>query len=193
MNKQLMAAAFAAAVIASPAHATSVALATDGRWNEFDIDSLLSSDGGTGWIDEAYAGDDSALSFTFTIAAGSVGELTVVDTGFAGDTFRVTNGGALLGWTSAVAAGTSSGALVFDCGDALANAAYSHGTFVLGAGSYSISGALLQSVDGDLDATSGGVRLSVSSIPEPANGALMVAGVAALAALARRRKSARQI
>ena len=42
MNKQLMAVALAAAaVIAAPAHATSVALAADGSWNEFDVDSML--------------------------------------------------------------------------------------------------------------------------------------------------------
>ena len=193
MNKQLMAAALAAAVIAIPAHATSVALAADGSWKEFDVDAMLSSDGGNGWIDETYAGDDSALTFTFTIAAGSHGTLTVVDTGFAGDTFTITNGGAVLGTTSSVAAGTSAGALVFDANDALANTAYSNGVFTLGAGTYSIGGALLQSVDGDLDATSGAVRLSVSAIPEPANATLMIAGLAAVAALARRRKSATQI
>ena len=91
MNKQLMALALAAAaaVTAAPAHASSVALAADGSWNEFDVDSMSSSDGGNGWIDEVYAGDFSALSFTFTIAAGDRGTLTVVDTGFAGDTFTI--------------------------------------------------------------------------------------------------------
>jgi len=195
MNKQLMAAALAAAaaVTAAPAHASSVALPADGSWHEFDVDSMLSPDGGNGWIDEVYTGDDSALSFTFTIAAGDRGTLTVVDTGFAGDTFTITNGGAVLGTTSSVPAGTSAGATVFDYDAALANPAYSNGVFILGAGTYSISGALLQSVDGDLDSTLGGVRLSVSPIPEPTNPALMIAGLAAVAALARRRKSATPI
>ena len=191
MNKQLIAAALAAAAVIPPAaHATNVALAADGGWNEFDVDAMLSSDGGTAWIDEVYAGDDSALSFTFTIAAGAIGTLTVVDTGFAGDTFTVTNGAAILGTTSAVATGTSVGTLVFDANEALANPAYSKGVFTLGAGIYGISGTLLQSVDGNLDATSGAVRLSVSTIPEPANAALMLAGLAGVAALARRRQSA---
>ena len=82
---------------------------------------------------------------------------------------------------------------MFDYDAALANPAYSNGVFILGAGTYSISGALLQSVDGDLDSTIGGVRLSVSAIPEPTSGALMIAGLAAVAALARRRKSATRI
>lgn len=194
MNKPLMAAALAAAaVIAAPAQATSVALAGDGSWQEFDVDAMLSTDGGNGWIDEAYAGDDSALSFTFSIAAGSRGTLTIVDTGFAGDTFTVTDGGAVLGTTCGVAAGTSAGALVFDPEEALADPAYSRGMFTLGAGTYRIGGALLQSVDGDLDATSGALRLSVSPIPEPTNAALMIAGLAAAAALARRRQSAPRI
>jgi len=193
MNKQLMAAALAAAMIAAPAQATSVALAGDGRWNEFDIDAMLSPDGGNGWIDEAYAGDDSALRFTFTIAAGSHGTLTIVDTGFAGDTFTVMNGATILGTTSRVPAGTSAGALVFDADDALANPAYSRGVFTLSAGTYSIGGTLLQSVDGDLDATLGAVRLAVVSVPEPTDGALMLAGLAGLVALARRRRSTNSI
>ena len=45
MNKQLMSAALAAAAaIAVPAHATNVALAADGAWNEFDVDSFLAQD-----------------------------------------------------------------------------------------------------------------------------------------------------
>ena len=194
MNKQLMAAALAAAaVIAAPAHATSVALAADGGWNEFNVDSFLAQDFGNGWIDEDYAGDDSALSFTFTIAKGMHGTLTVVDAGFAGDTFAITNFGNALGSTSSVAAGTSSGSTEFDFDKALANPAYSDGVFTLGAGTYSISGSLLQSVDGDLDSTNGAVRLSVSAIPEPSTSALMLGGFAGLALLARRRKSANTI
>jgi hypothetical protein len=191
MNKQLMVAALAAAaLIAAPAHATNVALAADGHWNEFNVDSFLAQSGGTGWIDEDYAADNSALSFTFTIGQGMHGTLTVVDAGFAGDTFSVANFGNTIGATSGVAAGTSSGPTEFDFDAALANPAYSQGVFTLGAGTYSISGSLLQSVDGDLDATNGAVRLSVSAVPEPASSALMLGGFAALALLARRRKPA---
>jgi PEP-CTERM motif len=194
MNKQLMAAALAAAaVIAIPAHATNVALAANGAWNEFNVDSFLAQNGGTGWIDEDYAADDSALNFTFTIAQGMHGTLTVVDAGFAGDTFSVTNFGNAIGATSGVPMGTSSSPVEFDFDAALANPAYSHGVFTLAAGTYSISGSLLQSVDGNLDATNGAVRLSVSTVPEPASSALMLGGFAALALLARRRKPASAI
>lgn len=199
MNKQLMAAALAAAaVIATPAQATSVALAADGSWTEFNVDSFLAQDFGTGWIDEDYAGDGSALSFTFTIAKGSVGQLTVVDAGFAGDTFSVTNFGSTIGATSAVAPGTSAGSTEFSFDAALANPTYSNGVFTLAAGTYSISGSLLQSVfdsdlGTDLDATDGAVRLSISAVPEASSTALMFGGLAAIAMLARRRKSANNI
>lgn len=190
MNKLLLASAIAAAAaLAAPAHATTVALTGDGAWNEIDVGSF---DGSLGWIDNV---DNSALNFTFTIAAGHVGTLTVVDAGFAGDTFSVTNHGALLGNTSAVPVGTydplASGQFDFDA--ALADPTFSHGVFHLGAGTYDISGALLQSVlldDGSaLDATLGGLRLEVSAVPEPTGFGMMAAGLAGVAALARRRRA----
>ncbi len=191
MNKQMIAAALAAAaVIAAPAHATTVALPADGGWKDFTVDNSVAPAYGNGWIDYK---DGSPLSFSFTIAAGSVGTLTVVDAGFAGDTFAITNFGTVIGNTSGVATGTVEGPLEFDFDAALANPAYSHGVFTLGAGTYSISGWLLQSVLDDngaaLGSTDGGLRLSVSVVPEPTGAALLLGGLAALALLARRRKS----
>jgi hypothetical protein len=196
MNKQLMATALAAAaVIAAPAGATTVALAGDGGWNDFNVDSFIAADFGNGWIDDT---DGSALGFTFTIAPGRVGTLTVVDAGYAGDTFSVTNFGSTLGATSSVPVGTYDGSVdpVTGFDEALADPSFSRGVFRLQAGSYSIGGSLLQSVqfDGfDLDATTGAVRLTTSAIPEPSSTALMFAGLAAVALLARRRKSADKI
>jgi hypothetical protein len=191
MHKPLLAAAIAAALIAPAAHATTVAIAGDGSWNEFNVDSFLAQDFGNGWIDDSGA----ALGFTFTIGAGQHGVLTVVDAGFAGDTFTVTSNGSVLGTTSSVPVGDVFGGLEFDFDAALANPAYSHGTFTLGAGTYTIGGSLLQSVLDEngaaLDATNGALRLSVSAIPEPSDAALMFAGAAALGLLARRRKAAK--
>lgn len=191
MNKQMLAAALAAAtLIAAPVHATTVALAADGSWNEFTVDAQAAPAYGNGWIDYA---DGSPLSFTFTIATGSTGTLSVVDAGFAGDTFTLTNFATALGSTSSVDAGNVEGNVEFDFGAAFANPAYSHGVFTLGAGTYRISGALLQSVYDDiggsaLDATNGALRLSVASVPEPSGIALSLAGLAAVALLARRRR-----
>lgn len=192
MNKHLMAAALAvAAAAATPALATTVALPADGSWNEFTVDASVPPGHGNGWIDYA---DGSPLSFQFTIAAGHTGTLTVVDAGFAGDTFTITNGDATLGQTSAVPVGNVEGNVEFDFDAALGNAAYSHGVFTLGAGTYDISGTLLQSVYDDLagmdlDSTNGALRLTVSSVPEPSGIALSLAGLAAVALLARRRRT----
>jgi hypothetical protein len=194
MNKQLMAIALATtALMAAPVRATSVGLVADGKWMEFNVDSDLAADSGSGWIDEDYAGDDSTLNFTFTIAKGSVGKLTVVDAGFAGDTFSVTSFGNAIGATSGVPVGTRAGSTEFSFDAALADPAYSNGVFMLGAGAYSVSGSLLQSVDGNLDATNGALRLTTSAVPEPSRTALMFGGLAAVAVLARRRKSSRSI
>lgn len=185
----LCAAAVLLAALAAPAHATEVALPGDGTWLEFDVDSFAAPSFGTGWIDQA---DGSPLSFSFTVAAGHTATLTVVDAGFAGDTFAVTDHGAALGATSAVPAGTTGGEVVFDFDAALADPAYSRGTWTLGPGSYAIGGSLLQSVTMDgapLDATEGGIRLA-TSVPEPALPALLVAGLAVVGAAARRRKNA---
>ena len=189
MNKPLLCGALAlAAALAAPAHASTVALAADGQWNEFDIDSFAAPAFGTGWIDNT---DGSPLTFTFTIAAGQAARLTVVDAGFAGDTFTVTNFGAALGTTSSVATGTTAADPIFDFDAAYASPSFSHGVFTLGAGSYAISGWLLQSVLDDsgqaLDATSGAVRLS--AIPEATNAALLLAGLGALGLIARRRQA----
>ena len=195
MNKQLMAVALAAAaVIAAPAHATSVALAADGSWTEFTVDNTVGPAFGNGWIDYT---NGSPLSFSFTITAGNVGTLRVVDLGFAGDTFTITSNGGVLGTTSAVAVGNVDGSVEFDYAAALANPAYSHGVFTLGAGSYSLSGSLLQSVfdnysNVDLDATSGALSLTTAAaVPEASNAALLLAGLAGAALLVRRRQSAK--
>jgi hypothetical protein len=176
-----------AAAFAVPAHATSVALAADGQWNEFTVDSFTAQSFGTEWIDFA---DGSPLTFTFTIGAGRTGTLSVLDAGFAGDTFTVTNFGASLGTTASVAQGSIGGdAKGLD--DAWGDASFSRGVFTLGAGTYSVSGTLLQSVldDGgfDLDSTNGAVRLSV--VPESSPLAMLLAGAGLVGFIARRRPS----
>lgn len=192
-TRHVLAALALSATFSAPALAGDVALAANGQWQEFSVDSFLAQDFGIGWVDanDAY----SPLAFTFTIGSGATGVLTVVDAGFAGDTFRVTNFGSEAGFgaTSAVPAAVYDpiAPSIADFDLALADASFSRSAFMLGAGTYRISGSLAQSVTFDgspLNATIGGIRLTtVTPVPEPATSAMLVAGLGLLALLGRRR------
>jgi MYXO-CTERM domain-containing protein len=149
------------------------ALPGDGSWSSFDVDNFLASSGGVEWIDL----DGQALSFSFTIAAGQQGVLNIVDAGLAGDTFQVFNGATLLGSTSSVAVTSYDVAtpIVVDFDAAWADSSYSRASYTLGAGTYSITGLLDQSV-----------LLDGSPLPEPTGLVLAFAGLGALAARRRR-------
>ena len=191
------------AAFAAPAYATNIALTTDaaqigyGSWQEFNVSDTDSRSYGVEWIDFAdstSASFGTPLAFTFTIAAGEVGSFTVVDGGFAGDTFKVTNFGSDIGATSAVASTVYSSAP--DTGNnfdaALIDPAFSNAVLTFGEGSYSVSGRLDQSVTTDgvsrLNATLGAVRLTVAPIPEPSTYALLLGGLGLVGLLARRRR-----
>ena len=187
--------------LAAGAHATTVAIATDGSWNQYDVDNISATSGGVEWIDNVtgpgipqYQGDGSALSFTFTLASQAV--LKVVDAGFAGDQFQIFNGVTSLGLTSAVPltafennpsnAGTNFDAAFAD------HANFSFLSLLLDPGTYTITGALTQSVSlggQPLNATVG--ALSVTPVPLPAALPLMVSGLALLGGSIRRRRSRR--
>jgi hypothetical protein len=185
----------ATAALAAPAHATDIALTADGAWHPFAVDSLLAPPSASlSWIDDAGA----ILDFTFVVGAGLHGLLTVVDAGFAGDVFAVTNFGSVIGSTSPVPVGTFEGAnnVGTDFAAALADSSFSRGLFSLAPGAYRISGRLTQSLTlgGDpLDATVGAVRLDVAApVPEPSSFALLLAGLGVAGMLARRRQDKRR-
>jgi hypothetical protein len=168
------------------ANATTVDLTTDGLWHTFDVDALTASSGALNWID---LNDGSVLSFHIDNAAPLL--LTVVDGGFSGDVFSVSDGVTLLGNTSAaVNSYPTSIGLDFDA--ALANPAYSKATYLLAPGSHMVTGWMSTSATadfGDIDATVGAVMLQ--AVPEPAHYAMLLAGLGLLSFAARRRSANR--
>lgn len=183
LHRLLAAGALALAALCPTAHA--VVLAADGQWAGFTVDGNLPPYSLV-WVDDNAA----AVHFTFDVAVGFQARLTVVDAGFSGDRFSVSNHGVVLGSTSVPVAGDPAGAIEFDYDNALADANFSRGTFMLGAGSHDITGLLSQSLataDGPLDATIGAVRLDISPVPEPATLATLLAGLSLLTVWLRRR------
>lgn len=188
------------AAFAGSSHATVLPITAGTQWNVFHVDELIADSFGVEWIDNADSLSPqfgTPLAFAFTIAGGFTGTLTIVDAGFAGDTFEVTNFGQLLGSTSSVPAQTDLGAphagMDFDA--ALGQPSFSRGVFELGAGSYLISGGLAQSVafegGGPLNATVGGLRLTVAPVPEPSTWAALAGGLGLMGLASRRRRDAR--
>jgi hypothetical protein len=167
------------------AHAETVSLTTD-SWFDFDVDFEYSSAAPSDWISL----DGSKIEFTLDSLLPVL--LTIVDTGFAGDTFRVYDNGNLLGTTSA-AASSYPNSVGLNADTALAGGNYSYALFALGAGSHVITGELavsaLDALGSALNATTGALRAVV--VPLPASGLLLLGGTALLGALRRRFASAR--
>lgn len=184
MRSTLLAAALALAALL-PAHAAT--LPADGSWASFTVDANLAP------YDFGWVGDDgAALAFSVTIAAGQVGTLTVVDAGFSGDRFHVYDNALLLGSTGAAVNGDTAGAITFDPDLALASADFSRGSFTLGAGTHVITGLMFESASdafGPLNASIGGVKLTVSPVPEPGSYALLLIGLGLLLGTLRRRSA----
>lgn len=155
------------------AHAQAATLTVDGGWTTF-----LFGESGSIITDEA-TGDSS---YDFLLAESAV--LKVTDAYIIGDVFEIFDNGVSIFTTGP-----------FDLGGlptthpeaAFNGSVYSHGSFVLGAGSHSITGVATSSPTG-----SGGafIELTKAAVPEPAAWAMMIAGFGMVGQMVRRRRSA---
>lgn len=197
LRSSFVAASFAFSAIAAQA-ATVIPVTQDGSWYAFTVDAGSAQSGGLEWIDSDYdlsggAGDFKALSFTFTVADKAI--LKLVDIYGAGDTYNLAITSA-----SGTSAYTSSSVTARDLNDAVLpfnasfdgafadSANFSQLTLTLGAGTYTVTGSLLQSVtEGGvaLNSTAGG--LSVTAVPEPSSLALVLAAAGVVGVVSRRR------
>ena len=200
---RLLAAVAATAALSFGAQAATnvVSLSADAQWHTFSVDASSAANGGVNWIDldyssSAIAGNANDLSFSFTVADQAI--FRVVDLFAAGDTYSVnitgSNGTNLSLNTSVVGTHDLSDATLpfASTGDeAWASPLdFSHLQVTLGAGSYTVTGSLLQSVtDGasPLNMTSGAV--SITAVPEPSGLSLVVAALALVVFMFRRRAS----
>jgi len=165
-------AAVAAALSAfSPLAAQAVTLPTDGSWSEFDFDQTGSA---------LYDLSSLDTSFTFTLTGNSV--LRVVDAGFSGDRFDLFVNGQHLGLTSAPTAQAAGANPVFDAAALWQDTHFSKGSWLLGAGTYTLTGhAVLSPYEGGFG------YLSVTAVPEPETFALLLAGLGLVGVASRRR------
>ena len=177
-------AAFAAASIASPASATAVLTDT---WYSFGFGTTGTPfspglDGGSGTNPASLNAPSPDWTFTLLTA----GSITFVDAFLSGDQFQITDGGTIIGSTSAGTAGTSCFDDITAC---LANPSISKGTFALSAGSHSINGTTLVNAP-QTSGGSGFFRIN-SAVPEPGTWAMMLLGFGGLGlSMRRKRRSA---
>ncbi|MQY50641.1 PEP-CTERM sorting domain-containing protein [Rhodocyclus tenuis] len=168
----LIAVALSAAALS--AHADSVTPLTTPDWNTFYF-----ADAGSHWLDDFAANAPGNLSFSLSLSGPAW--LKVTDLGTTGDVFEVFDNGRSLGLTSAPQlANTQDIGIDFDA--AFASRDWSHGQWLLGAGTHVITGLVSRSPVG---AGIGG--LQVTAVPEPDAYALLLAGLGLLGWAARRR------
>lgn len=134
---------FAAALALAPsfqAQASTVDLIVDGGWQLFNVDDTTAQSGGLEWIDSA---DGPLLTFNVTLAQPAF--LQVVDGGFAGDQFQVSDNGVALGLAS-TPVNSYPASLAVDFDAAWADANWSRATYLWVPGAHAITGLLTLSV-----------------------------------------------
>jgi hypothetical protein len=136
-------------------------------------------DAGSAWLD-APVFDDAAQSAQFELTLDRAALLQVTDAGFAGDRFEVIANGVRLGFTSAATAGDTDAGLDYDA--TFASPDWSHGSWLLAAGTYTITGIASESAFG-----AGLGALRVAEVPEPTTVAMLLTGLGLLGAKRRSR------
>ena len=195
LRSSFVAASFALSAIAAQA-ATVIPVAQDGSWNALTVDALSTSAANAlNWIDVDYssaAGDADTLSFTFTVTDKAI--LRVVDLYTAGDIFNVAitsaAGTQLLNTSAVTPRDLGDAVLPFanTAAEAWGNVDFSQLQVVLGAGTYTVTGSLLQSVtDGGFALNSTAGSLSVTAVPEPTGLVLVLAAAGVVGLVSRRR------
>ncbi len=175
----------AAAVEASPVfYSQAIQISADNQWHAFDVDELLSNSENLPWINL----DGESIGFEFTLNQAAY--LSVVDAGFAGDSFTIYDNGELLGQTS-TAVNNYPDSIGLDFDSAISNDNYSRGIYLLNPGVHNVYGILSQSALDDLqdplNATVGAVRLT--AVPLPAAFWLFSAGLTLTGLMSRRKYS----
>jgi hypothetical protein len=139
------------------------------------------------WVQDSFLGAGSATAgspFTFTSSTTTI--LTITDEFLAGDRFAVLEGATLIGDTSLVA--TNGDITCNGNPDAcLADSRWSHGEFILGPGTHSLTVDAILSPFGD-----GGyaLRLDPAQTPEPGSLVLMTGGLFGIGLLVKSRLAA---
>jgi hypothetical protein len=190
MARSLLACVATLAVSALPMFGSSILV--DGTYHEFAFglapDTVVGCSGG-GCTPSTNPVADQSNDPPWTFSGSAI--LFVIDVGHKGDRFEPFDNNVTLGPTTDVGNPLNVDDCSFDIGCAVANLGYSRGTYLLGAGSHSITINLIQNAG---TTTGGQAFFSVSpaeSVPEPGTAGLFSLGLAAFAASRfRRRKEA---
>ena len=170
MSTRIVASLSALVVVMAAGVAQATVLFPGGGWSAFSFDGV---------------GVPFADSFTFTLTAPTMFNIT--DAFADGDQFDIVINGVDKGATSTpLADGTSVGA---DYNAAFASPKFSHGSYTLGPGEYTVTGSPLLSPFGS---GGGAVELVAvaSGAPEPAAWAMMLIGLGGVGAAIRARRGA---
>lgn len=181
MLNPLKVAALGVAAVMAAGTASADAISTN-VWYEFGFDGVGTSlTGGSGTIPLADPAATSVGNPAWTFTLTRPGTLFVTDAFESGDRFEILDFGTVIGRTSGPNVGSQCGS---DLSCALADPDFSSGSFLLGAGSHSISGTLLQTIAPG----AGAFIVNVSAVPLPAAATMLLTALAALGGLALRGK-----